>query len=152
MKRHSAIIPLSHDHHQALILANAIKKNAAKIGLGTKTIEEKLKAVEIAYKTELIPHFNHEEVLLFPLALGRSKELDAMISGILAEHNQIDEMVKSLKVGDLEENLNNLGILLDQHIRKEERVVFPEIEKIVGEEGLNILKGQIIAVKDSCGI
>ncbi|VAX28391.1 hypothetical protein MNBD_IGNAVI01-2809 [hydrothermal vent metagenome] len=147
MKRHSAIVPLSHDHHHALILAQALKKNAPKTGLGSKSPEEKLKAVINAYNTELIPHFDHEEVLLFPLALGKDEELDKMIHDILEEHNKIRNSIETLRDGDLEENLDAFGKLLENHVRTEERILFTKIEEVVGDEELNILNGQIIAVK-----
>lgn len=152
MKRHSAIVPLSHDHHHALILAQAIKKNAVKSGLGAKSIEEKVKATIIVYNTELIPHFSHEEVLLFPIALGKDEELDKMIQDIIEEHDKIRNSIESLNNGNVEENLDEFGKLLENHVRTEERILFPKIEKIVGEEELNFLNGQIIAVKDGCGI
>ena len=152
MNRHSAIVPLSNDHHHALILAQAIKKNAAKSGLGAKSIGEKVKATINAYNTELIPHFSHEEVLLFPIALGKDKELDKMIEDIMEEHDKIRIAVEFLKVENIEDNLDAFGRLLEQHVRTEERILFPKIEEVVGDEELNILNGQIIAVKDSCGI
>jgi len=152
MKRHSAIIPLSHDHHHALILAQALKKNAPKTGLGSKSPEEKVKAAVNSYNTELVPHFNHEEVLLFPLALGKDEELDKMINEIIEEHHKIRNTIETLSEGDLEENLDAFGKLLENHVRTEERKLFPKIEEVVGEEGLNVLDGQIIAVKDSCEI
>ena len=152
MKHHSAILPLSRDHHHVLVLAQALKKNAAKIGLGAASIEEKVKATINSYNTELIPHFNHEEILLFPIAFGRDEILDKMIDNIIQEHDKIGRAIESLKNGNIEDNLDNLCKLLEQHIRTEERVLFPKIEEVVGDEELNILNGQIIAVKDSCGI
>ncbi len=152
MKRHSAIVPLSHDHHHALILAQAIKKNAVNSGLGAKSIEEKIKAAINTFNTELIPHFNHEEVLLFPIALGKDEELDKMIEDIMEEHDKIRIAVEFLNAGNIEDNLDAFGRLLEQHVRTEERILFPKIEEVVGDEELNILNGQIIAVKDSCGI
>lgn len=152
MKRHTAIVPLSHDHHHALILAQALKKNAVKSGLGAKSIKEKAKVAINAFNTELIPHFNHEEVLLFPIALGKDKELDKMIQDIIEEHDKIRISVESLQNGNVEDNLDAFAKLLENHIRTEERILFPKIEEVVGEEELNILNGEIIAVRDSCGI
>lgn len=152
MKRHTAIVPLSHDHHHALILAQALKKNAVKSGLGAKSIKEKAKAAINAFNTELIPHFNHEEVLLLPIALGKDKELDKMIQDIIEEHDKIRISVESLQNGNVEDNLDAFAKLLENHIRTEERILFPKIEEVVGEEELNILNGEIIAVRDSCGI
>jgi len=151
MKRHRTIIPLSHDHYDGLLMAQSIKKNFIKTKLGLSSIDEKIKFVINAYKTELIPHFNHEELILFPLALGKDDELDAMINDILEEHDKLHKAVVKISEGNLEQNLDNFGNLLETHIRKEERIVFPKIEEILGEE-LDILNGQIIAVKNSCKI
>ncbi|PIQ10360.1 MAG: hypothetical protein COW71_03020 [Ignavibacteriales bacterium CG18_big_fil_WC_8_21_14_2_50_31_20] len=151
MKRHKTIVPLSHDHYDGLLLAQSVKKNFIKTKLGLSSIEDKVKFVINAYNTELIPHFNHEEVILFPLALGKDEELDDMINEILDEHDKIHKAVSRISEGNLEQNLDEFGLLLESHIRKEERILFPKIEEILGDE-LDILDGQIIAVKDSCGI
>jgi len=151
MKRHKTIVPLSHDHYDGLLLAQSVKKNFIKTKLGLSSIEDKVKFALNAYNTELIPHFNHEEVILFPLALGKDEELDDMINEILDEHDKIHKAVSRISEGNLEQNLDEFGLLLESHIRKEERILFPKIEEILGDE-LDILDGQIIAVKDSCGI
>ncbi len=151
MKRHKTIIPLSHDHHQVLKIAQAIKKNFIKTELGMSSIDNKIKRVIHAYNTELLPHFNHEENILFPLAMGKDAELDLLITEIVEEHDKIGELVSKLEDGNQEQNLDDLGFLLESHIRKEERIVFSKIEEILGDE-LNIIEGQIIAISDSCGI
>ena len=151
MKRHISIVPLSHDHYDGLFMAQSIKKNFIKTDLGLSSIGDKIKFVINAYNTELIPHFNHEEVILFPFAMGKDEELDKMINEILEEHDVIHKAASKISEGNLEENLNEFGLLLESHIRKEERILFPKIEEILGDE-LNDLEGQIVAVKDSCGI
>ena len=44
---------------------------------------------------------------------------------------------------DLENVLNELGWLLEKHIRKEERELFPEIERILTEGELSELKTKL---------
>lgn len=151
MKRHKTIVPLSHDHYHALLMAQAIKKNYIKTDLGRSSISDKLKYVINAYNTELIPHFIHEETILFPLALGKNLELDILISEILEEHDKIHGAISKIKVGDLEQNLDDFGFMLEKHIRKEERIVFPKIEEVLGDD-LELISGQLIAVSNSCGI
>ena len=151
MKRHKTIIPLSHDHHVMLKMAQGIKKNFIKTNLGTSSISNKVKSVIHSYNTELLPHFNHEETLLFPLAMGKDAELDILINEIVKEHDKIGEAISKIEEGNSEQNLDDLGFLLESHIRKEERIVFSKIEEILGDE-LNIIDGQIYAVTDSCGI
>lgn len=151
MKRHKTIIPLSHDHHVMLKMAQGIKKSFIKTDLGTSSINEKVKHIITSYNTELLPHFNHEETILFPLAKGKNVELDKLIDAVVEEHDRIGESILKIEVGDKEQNLDDLGFLLEAHIRNEERVVFSKIEEILGDE-LNILDGQLYAVTDSCGI
>ena len=151
MKRHKTIIPLSHDHHVMLKMAQGIKKNFIKTNLGTSSINNKIKHVVHSYNTELLPHFNHEETILFPLAKGRDAELDKMIDEIIEEHDKIGELISEIEVGNKEQNLDDLGFLLEAHIRREEREVFSKIEELLGND-LNIIDGQLYAVTDSCGI
>ena len=152
MKRHKALIPLSHDHHHALKLASAIRKNAPVAKRAKLSNDDKIKDVEITYRTELIPHFKNEEDILFKTAKGKDSELDKMTSEILNEHKLIEKAVKTLRIGDTEENLDLFGKFLEAHIRKEERIVFPKIETTLSEAELDSLIGKIIAVKDSYGI
>jgi len=152
MKRHKALIPLSHDHHHALKLASAIKKDAPKTKRTLLSNNDKIKDVEITYRTELIPHFKNEEDILFKTAKGKNSELDKLISEILNEHRIIKKAVKTLRIGNAEENLDLFGKFLEAHIRKEERIVFPKIETTLSKAELDSLIGKIIAVKDSCGI
>jgi len=132
-------------------MAQGIKKNFIKTDLGTSSISNKIKHVKHSYNTELLPHFNHEETLLFPMAKGKNAELDKLIDEIVEEHDRIGKMISNLEDGDKEQNLDDLGFLLESHIRKEERSLFTKIEEVLGDE-LNILDGQIYAVTDSCGI
>lgn len=151
MKRHKTIIPLSHDHHVMLKMAQAIKKNFIKTDLGTSSVSNKVKHVISSYNTELLPHFNHEESILFPLAKGKDRELDTLIDEIVEEHDKIGTAISDINNGNVEQNLDDLGFLLESHIRKEERIVFRKIEEILGDE-LNIIDGKLYAVTDSCGI
>lgn len=151
MKRHKTIVPLSHDHYNGLLMAQAIKKNFIKTDLGLSSISDKIKYVINAYNTELTPHFIHEESILFPLAQGKDADLDILISELLEEHDKIHDAISKISEGDLEQNLDDFGFMLEAHIRKEERIVFTKIEEILGDD-LDIIKGQIFAVADSCGI
>ncbi len=151
MKRHKTIIPLSHDHYVILKLAQEIKIKFIKTVLGKSSIENKIKHVIRVYSTDLLPHFNHEETILFPLAKGKDVELDKMIDEIVEEHDKIGKLISKIEEGNKEQNLDDLGFLLESHIRKEERIVFSKIEEILGDE-LNIIDGKIYAIADSCGI
>ena len=150
MKRHPSLIALSHDHHHGLMLAQLIKKGAPEYkGLPTDIIG-KVKYAKEAWEKELKLHFKNEEEILFPFVKNKDVDLDKLIEGILEEHKQIKSLVKNLDTSEnKEEVLNDLGILLEKHIRKEERQVFKMIQ-LLFEDELNELEGKIISVKDSC--
>ena len=150
MKRHPSLIALSHDHHHGLMLAQLIKKGAPEYkGLPTDIIG-KVKYAKEAWEKELKLHFKNEEEILFPFVKNKDVDLDKLIEGILKEHKQIKSLVKNLDTSEnKEEVLNDLGTLLEKHIRKEERQVFKMIQ-LLFEDELNELEGKIISVKDSC--
>jgi iron-sulfur cluster repair protein YtfE (RIC family) len=135
MKRHNSLISLSHDHHHGLILAQLIKKNAPKYKNLPNTIDGKVEYTIYFYNTELVKHFRQEEEILFPPSKGKDESLDILIGEIITEHKKIRILVEALKTKNhFEEILDELGNLLESHIRKEERKLFPEIEKVIAED------------------
>jgi len=146
MKRHPALHPLSHDHHQGLILAQQLKKDAPQYKGMHSTIEEKKNYTISFYNNYLKKHFHEEEDILFPLAKNRSSEVDVMINEIVDEHRKMKNLVNELeKTTELENVLDELGWLLEKHIRKEERMLFVEIEKMLSEDELNIISTKLDA-------
>lgn len=146
MKRHPALHPLSHDHHQGLILAQQLKKDAPQYKGMHSTIEEKKNYTISFYNNYLKKHFQEEEDILFPLAKNRSSEVDVMINEIVDEHRKMKNLVNELeKTTELENVLDELGWLLEKHIRKEERMLFVEIEKMLSEDELNIISTKLDA-------
>lgn len=150
MKRHKSIIPLSHDHYHGLMLAQLIKKGAPKYENLPTDLIGKANHVKEIWEKELKPHFDNEEQILFPFVKGKNNEIDVLIDEVLDEHIKIKILVDELASTDnLESTLDKLGVLLEKHIRKEERVLFAKIQDIFNIE-LNELEGKIIAVKDNC--
>jgi len=152
MKRHKALIPLSQDHHNGLMLAQLIKKDAPEYkGLPTD-LEGKVKYTIDSWENELKIHFNNEEEILFPSVKGKNEEIDDLIAELVAEHEIIKEKIKSLESKkDAQEMLNDLGVILEKHIRKEERVLFPKLQSVCLNE-LEELDGKITPAKNSCKI
>ena len=61
MKRHRALIPLSHDHHEALVAARRLRHGAdAPEPIAAAT------AFLAFFAASAVPHFREEEELLFP--------------------------------------------------------------------------------------
>jgi len=101
---------------------------------------ERIKAyVKYFWDNHLQQHFEEEETWLFT-ALQ-----DALIERAISEHKHIGELVMTImNIAPIQtDELNALARLLDDHIRFEERVLFPHLEKELSEEKLNALGKQL---------
>jgi len=140
MKRHTALYSLSHDHHQGLILAQQIKKGAPQYKGMPPTVEGKRDYTIQFYNSELKRHFANEEEILFPAVKNKNAELDRKIAEIISEHRKMETLIRDLEKTDRFENvLDELGHLLEKHIRKEERELFVRIEEVLNENELESL-------------
>ncbi|CAM4111397.1 hemerythrin domain-containing protein [Gillisia limnaea] len=129
LKRDKALQPVSHDHHQGLLLCWKIRK-----GISKNVAPERMKNyTNWFFKTHLIPHFELEESLLFPI-LGNDHEL---IKKALAEHRRLKRLFEA-KI-NLIENLSLIEEELEQHIRFEERILFQEIQNLATATELDLV-------------
>jgi hemerythrin-like domain-containing protein len=148
--RHPSLIPLSQDHHHGLALALRCRKQA--LGqikpMGGEGLRESAKEFLVFYQTHLVPHFRAEEEALFPLLRLAAPESEDMIDELVRDHEKIRHAIPQLEgeIG-LAKLIFDLGDLLERHIRKEERELFPLFEQhvegrqaeAVGEEIKTIL-------------
>lgn len=130
LKRHKALQPFSREHHHGLLLSWKIRNGFS------KNIEiERIKTyADWFFENELIPHFELEEAHIFPL-LDADNEL---IKRALAEHRRLKRLFNDDK--DVEKSLHKIEEELEQHIRFEERILFPEIQKSATEEQLALIE------------
>ena len=141
MKRHPALIPLSQDHHQGLLLAQLIKKDAPIYNGLPKDLIGKMNYAKEVYTDDLVQHFKDEEELVFPFLKEKNKEVDKLISEILNEHILLKQKILALdKNSDLINQLDEIGNLLDGHIRKEERILFEKAQLLLNEEELKMIE------------
>ena len=144
MKRHPALYTLSHDHHHGLILALQLKKGAPQYKGMPASLTAKKDYTLSFYKNELVKHFQNEEKILFPSVLKRTEAVDKLIKDIIYEHRKMESLIKELeKTDEFEMLLNEFGILLEKHIRKEERELFIEIEKVLSDDELKAVLKKI---------
>jgi hemerythrin-like domain-containing protein len=131
---------LSHDHRNTLMTAQLMKKGAPEYKGLPVTITDKLQYVHMHFVSEMLPHFEKEEITLFPLISGRVKEIDEMVEELKNEHIEIQHQVNALPfVADPEMAMDKAGRLIERHIRKEERELFEMIQKEFSEEELAML-------------
>lgn len=130
MRRHPALIPLSHDHHHALVQARRARLGAdADAGERLRAADETVRFFE----AETLEHFREEEERFFPL-LAEGGEPPELVVRALADHCVLHAAIEGLR-GGLErgevspEALRALGERLEAHVRLEERELFPLLEE-----------------------
>jgi iron-sulfur cluster repair protein YtfE (RIC family) len=132
--RHPSLLPLSHDHHHGLALALRCRKQA--LGqlkpMGATGLQERAKEFLVFCASNLVPHFQAEEEVLFPLMRSTIPESEPMIDELVRNHAEIRQAIPQLEAGaGLAKLIFDLGDLLERHIRKEERELFPLFEQRV---------------------
>ncbi len=129
VKRNKEIVRFSKDHHFSLLFCWKIKQGA-KLGVPA---ERMIKYVQYFRQYHLQPHFFEEETILF------SPVNDAWVQRALDEHQQIQhqsEVVEKSTGKDAVNELLHLAKLVEEHIRYEERELFPHLEKVLAHEQL----------------
>ncbi len=147
MKRHESLAPVSRQHHQGLLTARLLQKDAPLYKGMPATLSGKREYVLQFLQNELIPHFTLEETTIFILARTISEELKQQADELQAEHRQLEKLILELpSITDetiLADELHKTGKLLEQHIRKEERIFFELLQQELPDEKLQELKLQI---------
>ena len=133
MKRHEAIAPLSRDHHNTLLLAQLLKKDAPVYkGLPDK-LHDKARYAMDQFETHIRKHFQLEEMMLEKVK-DVNPSIKILAREIKAEHRELTDLFQSLTTANGPEMImNELAVKLEAHIRKEERVLFPMLQEQCSE-------------------
>ena len=128
MFRHESLRPFSRGHQAVLFHAREMRR----------VPEEALPAFLEFARAELVRHLGEEERVLFPALQGRSPEADAALERVRAAHALIRDGVARLAAdtSPRPEEIRALATVLHDHVRDEERNLFPLAERLLGEEGL----------------
>ncbi len=132
-KRHQSLIPLAQDHHRGLILALRLQQGKES-WTKPRMQEYRINAQEVVafYEHDLKPHFAAEEQGLFPLARNLVKEAQGLVEELIADHRRLEQFVHHFRKPrgeSLAHELFEFGKLLEAHIRKEDRILFPMFEE-----------------------
>jgi hemerythrin-like domain-containing protein len=136
-KRHPSLIPLSHDHHQGLALAFRLTREPPAPQKGAWSIDPQEQARETIsfFHESLVPHFQAEEEVLFPGLLAYLGEHKKIVIDLLENHQQLRALIAEMEAendpAQLTGHLRAFADLLEHHIRREERELFPIYEKRV---------------------
>lgn len=150
--RHPSLIPLSQDHHHGLALALRCRKQA--LGqlkpMGLKGLKERTQELREFFANNLVVHFRAEEEVLFPKLCELMPESAAIVEQLIRDHQQIRAAMPQLEgEAGLGKLVFDLGDLLERHIRKEERELFPLFEQHVGETAAKTVGDEIKKILDT---
>ncbi len=130
--RHRSLILLSHDHHNGLALALRCRKQA--LGqlkpIGAEGLRVRAREFRDFFAENLTNHFRAEEEALFPPVRALMPDSEPIINQLVREHQEIRSAIPDLEIETgLGKVIFDLGDLLERHIRKEERELFPLFEQ-----------------------
>lgn len=126
MKRSEALTPLSHDHHQALVVAQRLRRAESASGPAAEEFRR-------FWREQGRPHFRIEEEVLLPIWQRLGTPDPEQIARVAQEHLAIRALALAVMEGEAElGQLQRLGELMQAHVRYEERELFPLIEKDLG--------------------
>lgn len=136
IKRNENIVKLSRDHHASLLfcwkLRQGIKYHSS--------IERMVKYVQYFWNQHFTPHFKEEEEFLFaPL---KDKTVNKAIEDHIHIKASVDEIINQGSENK-QEKLSALADMVDEHVRYEERILFPHLEKKLTVEQLENIGSKI---------
>jgi iron-sulfur cluster repair protein YtfE (RIC family) len=137
MKRHPALEELSRDHHQALVVAQRLKR------ADDASAEQARSGFLDYWQREGRDHFREEEEILLPALARFTDPHQPLIGRVLRDHVSIRRRARQLCGGASLAELRGLGEELAEHVRREERELFPLIERVMPEPELRQLVSKL---------
>ncbi len=130
MQRITQLQSLSHDHHHALVLARRCRVSAS--AGDEQHLHDVWGQVRAVFARDLEPHFQIEEACLLP-ALEQAGE-QAYVDRIRVDHAALRDLagIALASAGEVE----RFGVLLDAHVRYEEREVFEIAQTCLSPDAL----------------
>lgn len=136
IKRNENIVKLSRDHHASLLFCWKIRQGI-KYHAGLGRI---IKYVRYFWEHHFSTHFKEEEEILF------SQLKDDVVQKAVEDHRKIKTFIDQITLEGMESEediLLELAETVDQHVRYEERILFPYLEEKLSEKQLETIGKQI---------
>lgn len=147
-RRHESLVPLSREHHYGLLVC-------LRIHLGLETHKTSLdwlreradKAIRF-FESDLKTHFEVEEAIVFPPMRG-IEEARSTIEQLIGDHRGLAALVDRLRQTlslEISPLLRESADLVEAHIRKEERILFPCYEQNISSIVADQVEIQVLEV------
>jgi hemerythrin-like domain-containing protein len=139
MKRDEALQQLSRDHHRALEVALKLRRATA-----ADAVPARDRFVEF-WREHGAVHLRVEEDVMLPAFARHGDPTGPEVVRVLTDHVEIRRRAADLESASDPDaaDLNALGEMLNDHVRHEERVLFPLIEESLPPAELEALTQRI---------
>jgi hemerythrin-like domain-containing protein len=124
--RDPRLIPLSHQHHNALAMC-VLTRRALRHDHSPANVDHLARRAIDRYELEIANHFEIEEQILFPAVENALGKL-ILVAGLIAQHRQIEDLIAQLRAAPSEALLERLCALLSDNIRREEKDLFQMVQ------------------------
>ena len=136
MLRDKNLIPLSHQHQHVLALCVRVDRA---VQAGEVDVEAWQAEIQQIFEQEIAIHFAAEEEELFPAA-ARFPQVKPLVEELVAEHTALRDFFaraagRALDGAGLQTFVEKLAV----HIRKEERQLFEEMQRLMSPQELAAL-------------
>ncbi len=132
MRRHPVLIPISREHHQVLLLAQLLKKDAPPYRGLPESVEGKIEYAADFFKEMLARHLQSDHQVLFPF-LAKFDQLLPLCEALQEQNQQLQLAFTSINNDTSEAGLDTLGHRLEQYVRTKERQLFQQSQSVLSE-------------------
>jgi hemerythrin-like domain-containing protein len=140
IKRSKELVPLSKEHHEGLLFGWKIKQGLRN-GTDRKIISQ---FIQWFWENDLQQHFRKEEEVL---AAHLPKESE-LVQRMLTEHEEIEALVNINAMIVDEDIFTRLADSLQDHIRFEERILFPFAEQTIPVNEMEMIYAELLKTKE----
>ena len=136
MLRDKNLIPLSHQHQHALALCVRIERASP---IPDADLVAWQAEVAQLFQNEVRVHFDAEERVLFPAA-RRIEELAPLVEELVNEHHELRTSCARAGANEMSAaDLAAFSRILSNHVRKEERRLFEQLQEFLSADQLATL-------------
>lgn len=140
--RNPALISLSREHHYALVFCRTVRRVVEQCADDRPLIRQWVENARAFLRLDLRPHFEAEEQVLFPAC--RTLGLAPRVESLEQDHRALEAAAGDLRE-DAPATLATFARMLEAHIRREERELFPEIDARLEEPSTGRIREAIEA-------
>ena len=140
MKRHQALVALSHDHHEILLVARLLRRRGASVTGAGRLDERRQCQVVRQFEDGLRAHFRVEEGALRVAAGNGEARTGELLRAAAGAHRDLERLLAAVRCDAVAgTELAQLGESLHGYVRGQERELFQELQRALSEPELALV-------------